>query len=493
MNQVQTSAPSTRSFELIGSEISQLLPSMSAIDDIALGWTDALLFGSKYISPKLKFHKSKGEKTSPRGCTDLPALDCCPAEQLLSELPVYGSVIELSKSVDRLNELPKAALLRDDYWDVAADQLQASISHSFVAGRFNLVIVGAGPVGVLLAASLKKALGEAVDILLVESRVAVAHQKRPYSRRWQTNIPLSLIEDMLHPIAASVCARTGNEGYIGVDICALESLALLSARIAGVRCLFVEHDALDWLAELPVHLLIDASGARWRKPEKSEEKIYPGLLLKKATSKAKSYVDCGLVRFSTIPNSRVDVKHKDGWLHPLYKGNVIRQSLIKVQDIPLACYQPLLQWIQKNNSDNKFYLWRCRKNAEINRLLMFVSLTEKEHKILSQFIGETEVDLINIIKWSGFKSSLDSRLQSLFRKIYDYKKSNCTALVSKPFLFEPRMLDPDVISETLHGIPVLPIGDSFFNGNPMTGNGLGVHLKHIRFVRHELMSSLSNR
>ena len=491
MMQVATALSSPLFLESIGLEISQLLPSMAVIDDIALGWTDALLFDGKYISPKFKL-KSKTRITS-GFCesAELSAYGSSSAEQLLCDLPVDGSVVELAEAVDQLNNLPESALIRDDYSQVAEDQLHAILGNSFILGRFNLVIIGAGPVGVLMAACLKKSLGQDIDILLIESRVSTAHLKKPYNRRWQTNIPQSLIDHMLHPIAARACARTGDGHFIGVDICSLESLALLSARAVGVRCLFVEQDSLDWLAKAPVHLLVDASGARWRKPRKLEERIYPGLLLKQATTQAKSYVDYGVVRSSSIPNSRVGVRHKDGWLQPSYRNGVIKQSLIKVQGIPVACYQPLLQWIQKNNQDNKFYLWPGRKHADINQLLLFVSMTVKEHEVLSRLISDEGVELIDLIKWGGFKSNLDLRLQILLREIYYHEKTGCTALVSQPFIFEPRMLDPDVATDTFHAIPVLPIGDTFFNGNPKTGNGLGVHLHHIHAVSNQLVSALT--
>lgn len=492
MMQAVTALPFPLCFESIGSEISQLLPSMAAIDDIALGWTDALLFDGKYISPKLKLMSKTRNTAGFCECVEKSVYGSTPAEQLLCELPVEGPVVELAEAVDRLNNLPESTLLRDDYSHVAEDRLHEILGNSFIPGRFNLVIIGAGPVGVLMAASLKKELGQAIDILLIESRVSATHLKKPYNRRWQTNIPQSLTGKMLHPKAARACARTGDGHFIGVDICSLESLGLLSARAAGVRCLFVEQNSFDWLAEAPVHLLVDASGARWRKPGKLEEKTYPGLLLKQATNKAQSYLDYGVVRSSSIPNSRVDVRHKDGWLQPLYKNGPIKQSLIKVQDIPIACYQPLLQWIQQNNQDNKFYLWPGRKHAEINRLLLFVSMTVKEHEVLSRFIGDEDIGLIEIIRWDGFKSNLDSRLQSLLRQIYSHEKTCCTTSVSRPFIFEPRMLDPDVASDTLHGVPVLPIGDSFFNGNPKTGNGLGVHIHHIYAVCNHLVGSLTS-
>lgn len=491
MKLAATALSSPLSFESIGSEVSQLLPTMAAIDDIALGWTDALLFDGKYISPKLKSKTKTCNISDFRESVEFSVQGSTSSEQLLCDLPVDGPVVELAEAVERLNKLPESALLRDDYSHVAEDQLHAILGNSFIPGRFNLVIIGAGPVGVLMAASLKKELGQAIDILLIESRVSTAHLKKPYNRRWQTNIPLSLIDKMLHPKAALACARTGDGHFIGVDICSLESLALLSARAVGVRCLFVEQDPLDWLAEAPVHLLVDASGARWRKPGKLEEKIYPGLLLKQATTQAQSYVDYGVVRSTSIPNSRVDVRHKDGWLQPLYRGGAIKQSLIKVQDIPIACYQPLLQWILQNNQDNKFYLWPGRKHAEINRLLLFVSMTAKEHQVLSRFISGDNVELIDVIQWCEFKSSMDPRLQSLLRQIYAHGKAHCTASVSRPFIFEPRMLDPDVTSDTFHKIPVLPIGDSFFSGNPKSGNGLGVHLHHIRAVSSQLVGSLT--
>ena len=51
-----------------------------------------------------------------------------------------------------------------------------------------------------------------------------------------------------------------------------------------------------------------------------------------------------------------------------------------------------------------------------------------------------------------------------------------------PFIFAP-YLKPYLPDEVMHGRPLIRVGDSIFNGNPKTGNGLSRHLRHLGFVR----------
>ena len=85
---------------------------------------------------------------------------------------------------------------------------------------------------------------------------------------------------------------------------------------------------------------------------------------------------------------------------------------------------------------------------------------------------------------------MDPRFQELVKRICHHKEAKKTANLSRPFLFFPKMLDPDSAKRTEADIPVLAIGDSFFCGNPKSGNGLGVHMQHIHLIGQNLSTAL---
>jgi len=256
-----------------------------------------------------------------------------------------------------------------------------------------------------------------------------------------------------------------------------------------VRCLFSTVDVNEILEGAPVHLIADTSGGRWRKPIASAEKIYPNMRLQSSKARTGVYAAFGLKHAQEIPNDCIDVLHKDGVLYPLHAGKPLKQSMLKLMHVPIGLYPKLLAWAEKNNRDNKFYFWPGRKHADINKLLVLVNLTVKEHQMFSKYI-QTECDLDELSGFPALRDVAEPRLLNLLRIIKEPKDSIHKIRVSAPFIVSPRMLDPDTPILDQVGIPVLPIGDSFFTGNPKTGNGLGVHLRQLHLVGHHLVKAL---
>ena len=55
-----------------------------------------------------------------------------------------------------------------------------------------------------------------------------------------------------------------------------------------------------------------------------------------------------------------------------------------------------------------------------------------------------------------------------------------SAIVEPPFLWSPYFVPRSDIQ--INMTKYINIGDSFFNGNPMVGNGLGFHLREINKI-----------
>lgn len=487
MNARSLVAESTLSFVDLAAQLAALYPSMREIDTVALGWTDSQLFDGKFISHKLKSRAPKRQAAVAEVSSNGEKLGEKSARELLQGWQANPSAAQ--QQLDHLHLLPERVLREDDFAGMDDADSAAAITQLFSGRRFHALIIGAGPVGAILASVLKRQLGDRVEVLLIESRVSAEHIKKPYERRWMTNIPVSLVRPLLHPAAGDICEQSGTEGYMGVDLCTLESLALLSAREAGVRCLFTAKSPMSWLPTENIHLLVDASGGRWREFPGAQEEVFPGLHLKHCRERAQGFGSYGLLRSDAIAGERIDVLKKGAWLYPLYKGKPCRQSMLKVSDIPIALHSPLMAFLSKNNRDNKFYLWPGRQAGDRKRLLLLVNLSSAEHEALQKFI-DNEVSLQSLTQWPRFSSALDVRLQSLMKLIKKHEQRAANVRVARPFVMSPRMLDPDNPQESFKGVPVLSIGDSFFNGNPKSGNGLGVHLGHIGTVAEHMATAM---
>ncbi len=475
------------SFAELGDQIADLYPTMQVIDTVALGWTDSQLFDGKFINHKLKQRAPK-RRAQMEAIGGEPLGDRGAGEILQAWL---GDPDAVQREVDQLHLMPERALRLDDFEGLSAEGFAAALNAVFAAPCFSVVIVGAGPVGALLASAIKRQLGDAISVLLIENRVSAEHLKKPYERRWMTNIPVALVQSLLHPAAVDICERSGEGGYTGVDLCTLETLALLSAREAGVRCLFTGSSDTSWLPADKLHLVIDASGGRWRQFADKGEEVFPGLHLKHCQARARGFGRFGLTHADAVPGECIDVLKKGAWLHPLYKGKVCKQSMLKVSDIPVELYSDLLAQLAKNNRDNKFYLWPGHQSGGRKRMLLIVNLSSAEHEALQKYI-DGELSLGSLIQWPSFRSVLDARLQALLKLIKKRGKNAEMVRISRPFVLEPRMLDPDQTAESFNGVPVLSIGDSFFNGNPKSGNGLGVHLGHIATVAEQITTALQS-
>jgi|GEM_PF-5957672 len=200
-----------QAFEQIAREVAALNPTMQEIKSISQGWLDTLVFDRKFILPKLKQRSSQAVDTATHLQEQPTIMGEFSAQDLLEQLDTSEDAAAVERSVDTLVVSNEAAVIRDDYFAVSDDALCEQVCTGFNSDRFNLVIIGAGPVGALLASALKRELGDCIDILLIESRISSAHHKQPYNRRWQVNIPLQLMQTFVHPKAAAVCAQTGAE------------------------------------------------------------------------------------------------------------------------------------------------------------------------------------------------------------------------------------------------------------------------------------------
>ena len=130
-----------------------------------------------------------------------------------------------------------------------------------------------------------------------------------------------------------------------------------------------------------------------------------------------------------------------------------------------------------------------RKSVKINQSILFININNK--------IYNTLLDLINE------KTLLKEFLINNYRKIFCEKTVNVIDILKKsenfenifiesPFIYKPKLINYKKIVSTIDGTPIIPIGDSLFNGNAKSLNGLYKHLPMINNLSKLISKILLN-
>lgn len=168
---------------------------------------------------------------------------------------------------------PVRATTHDSFFGLGFKGTAAAISQWFnnaPPSATNIVVVGAGPVGVFLTDALAQRFGLKVRLLLIENRITRPHVKKPYARAWQTSLGkhwFRSIDPRVAKLLRSLSSSGGQkQRYIGAPINMIETLLLLSCKQrTAARVLFDDPSRYaETLKSLPLDLIFDASGNRLR-------------------------------------------------------------------------------------------------------------------------------------------------------------------------------------------------------------------------------------
>lgn len=417
------------------------------------------------------------------------------AAEHLSRLGQLSDPASLLAALDDLTGLETPALTVDSFSGRSEPEGREAVSHPFSGGRLNVIIVGAGPVGLALASAVKVALGAHVDVLLLEDRVSSPHRKLPYQRRWITAVAHATIDGLFDDTVSRILKTIGDETCIGAPINILESLLLLSCRRMGVRLLFTEGFDLSTIRDLPVHMVFDASGNRFRplsSPSSPEEiAIVDWVGADRLVLDVQAMNGFGVQIRPPVYDRYVIVGCHQGLFIPTCDGHVIKQAMMKVIRIPARLGGALLDHIHKHNADNKFYAWTGHLHASINEVLLLINLERAEFEHLCENYA-FPLSLADAVELGGLRASLDERtgaiLELLARLASDAEREQMG--IDAPFLYRPYLVDVPG-GEELHGKPLLRIGDSVYNGNVKIANGLSSHLQHVRHIQETLWRSMA--
>lgn len=388
------------------------------------------------------------------------------AQQCLDRLQNIQDPLDLWASLRELVSTCNNVLCGDDFSD--ASDLEASLKRAMGSGVHNILVLGTGIVGLAFANLVKTALGDAVNIVMIENRVAAPHIKKPYSRDWLTEIPF-LSMSFLDPQVLKIIERFVSDiDVCGVPINMIETLLLLSCRKQGVKFLFLEDYDLNFIADTQLSFVIDATGNRLQ----IQEEFKPG----------------SLESLHLKGDKDLELKPEGRMLYPYFEGRRIQIPCIKVMNFPVACERSFRDYIlasMQNKTSYQYYMWKGALPSEHNSMLALVSLGKHSYNLLARSMP------VSIMLDEFLESNLFYQLDEEcgLKKFLNFASDYCDALdvvqLEPPHIFAPYLYNIKEGFLKLHGFPVIPLGDSLFNGSPKVGNGLRRHLHFLYALYQE--------
>jgi Tryptophan halogenase len=456
------------------------------------GWLFSVLVDGQFIDGGLNknpIRKRLGHWTSCAESADITQA----ATDHLERINQLGDVIDQYAALDDLTRLSTPSLTQDSFAGLTEMQSWQAVSEFFSGGEFNVVIIGAGPVGLLLASALKMAFKSRINVLLIESRVAALHQKLPYERRWITNVPCIVLHGLVENILLEIFNQVGANENIGCNINVLESLLLLSCRRLGVKFLFVENSDFSSIKSSVVQMVFDASGNRYQSPDWPNSPSQISFNTKVETAllgcNTANYSAYGIKIRPSRQNRDISLYSYNNLTFPLYKNKPVKLAMLKLINIPVALYGALLSHIAQDNIDNKFYIWKGTLQAAVNQVIVIISLRKAEYDYLCKHY-DFPISIAEVINVEEFVKSMDERTMAILQMLADHEIlhepiTHGSITIDAPFLFEPYLVNRAAVDQ-LQGWPLVRVGDSIYNGNVKLGNGLTPHMQHVKHIQSTL-------
>jgi len=437
----------------------------------SLGWRYCLGIDSAFIDPSLRAPKKQPESHQEIILSKAPYKASEYLEQILSMSDIRTRWHYVNELIATQND----QLLSDDFADVSDLELSDSLRKTLCGGKLNILILGAGCVGLAFANVLKTSLGDLVNILMIENRVQSKHIKKPYTRNWLTNLSNAMYEDFFDPRVVTILREFGNGDYMGVPLNILETLLFLANRDQGVRFYFTASYTLSLLRGTETDMVIDATGGKLNfiTPNDQDNGSFV-VNLSACREFGRRYSGFAITNFDDMPDMRLIFDQKGSFFYPSFAEKQLKSAMFKLTNVPLALYDHLLAHAQKDNRDGLIYVWPGKLRPELNSLLILINLSPSDYQQLSRFLFQ-KTDLHSFIMAHGKDLQLDQRILDFFEQILE-RDNKKESHIEPPFLYEPYIhMFPERLPR-IFGRPVFRIGDSVFNGHPKVGNGLGSHL-----------------
>ena len=135
------------------------------------------------------------------------------------------------------------------------------------------------------------------------------------------------------------------------------------------------------------------------------------------------------------------------------------------------------------------YLWKGLLPNEINQSLLIININNNVYKNLFELINEKT--LLKDFILNDYQKIFGNEINEAIN-ILQNSKNFKNIFIEPPFIYHPKLINYKQIVTTSDSTPIIPIGDSVFNGNVKSSNGLYKHLPMINNLNKVISKSLLN-
>lgn len=348
------------------------------------------------------------------------------------------------------------------------------------ASNLTIVIAGAGPVGLYLAASLKAIDALNADVVIIDNRLTAEMTRPIFTRDWVTIIQKQHLAGIRNPEYAGLVTKFGNGDHTGLHISQIEEVLYRQCVDLGV--IFASGELSDYpdLVQNPNSVVFDATGGRMetsaRGAESAAEQESPQVLEIPDKKFYFKFKDFGVTRPGHESDDEIGLIAQNQWRVPTTSGAPISNPLIKLSGLPVSIIDRLMVWGIANNNDNRFYIWPGKTKRELNESLILCNLTEDE---FAQVVASSDGAQFD----EQVAALADPRFGFLVKIAAACRDAGWPSKFEAPFRYTPYILEQNSLLRRLGDVPVYPVGDAIFSGNPKVGNGLTTHLNFINLIR----------
>jgi len=408
------------------------------------------------------------------------------------------------------------------------------IHDHFKNNTINIVIIGAGPVGLQLANALldvKMFNSYSTRIVIFENRVHSPGAKRRYERNWLTDIGIQFFHNVGDPRIYKFfdVLRHPEDPKVHLPIKAIETLLLLSVRERGAKLIYDNVENYEeTLASIENLILFDATGNHLNKQrrtdingEKDGQIIRPWLLPEKKLKRG-SYINLDNYKIIQKHHSEFQVGERqtprgnilypvspDGipYTIPFLKINDIRSDNV-ITDMELH--------VSRSNKNicvdscevdddwdcdswcRTFYDWEIKSEFREDIIetmdkyhpgfsyrVAFFNLSSEQADAFSYLLSKANAtgipaSHIPISELAEIPIFKENNLHILLSGLHDQIGTNFPLLSFyevAPYIFQDVVVPNLVFGENLS---CLLIGDSYFTGDPNKSSGLQNHYRMIK-------------
>lgn len=368
--------------------------------------------------------------------------------------------------------------LQDDF--INSSDNKYKILNEFISDsrKLNILVYGSGICGLFFSHTLKKKLGEFVNIIVYDNRIKSHGTLKSFSRDWLTYLPLKYFKGKINEDLFNLINKFSYKKFIGLPIYILETLFFLHCKLQGTKFMFREYIEIDKINKHSISLIIDATGGRFDYKSKKKAEIQNHFISQFNFPSVSG-------RTISLKSREISLKKKDGYFFPMKKNFIYNVPQIKITNITNKNFEVIKKYLDKVNKKSLFYSWQGALPPKINNNLVIINLEKKYYNNLLRVVN-SKTTLNSFIKKNNIKDFFcDETINflSFLENIDDFRE----ILLEPPFIYQPKFKDLNDFS-SLNSNFVIPVGDSLFNGNVKCSNGLHKHLPII----NSLNSKISN-